>query len=108
MNHAPARVAAAIAVIASAAVSAGLASPRACEGFAMEWDVTIISLSESVLACASGPVEPGEITGECFVSSMTPSRPLAPGQNIRLCCHGRGRAELFRRSAPHLFGASRT
>ena len=34
MNHAPASVAAAITVIASAAVSAGLAAPRACEGFA--------------------------------------------------------------------------
>ena len=47
MNHAPASVAAAMAVIASAAVSAGLATPRACEGFAMVLDVTAISCAEA-------------------------------------------------------------
>src|SRR5580700_6388967 len=71
MNHAPASVAAAIAVTASAAVSAGLAAPRVCEGFAMVPDVKVISSGESVLACAPRPVEAAAITAECFVGSMT-------------------------------------
>src|SRR5258708_33530872 len=104
MNHAPASVAAAIAVTASAAVSAGLAAPRVCEGFAMVPDVKVISSGESVLASLRAPpCRGGRDHRGVFCRFDDRWKRLAPERYIRRGRHGRSRAKPFQPSASDLF-----